>query len=217
MLNKNTFSPMSLLKTIIKMILGKGVFKSYSISGEDLIILPFFHGKKGAGFYVDVGCYHPMLYSNTYRLYRQGWKGIVIDPNPGLKKLFALFRPRDTFVQTAVGAQQEMRTYFQFKDESYNTLDSHSAERYKQKTTLTGTYPVEIRSLRDVLQGVTEIDLLNVDVEGLDLEVLQSCDWKVKPRVIIVEARPESPVSVFLEERGYKLVGLTKLNSIFAL
>ena len=42
--------------------------------------------------------------------------------------------------------------------------------------------------LRRHLPPDTQIDLLNIDVEGLDLEVLQSNDWsKFKPKVIIVE------------------------------
>ena len=77
---------MSIIKALIKLILGRGVYRSYSVSGEDLIILPFLPAK--GGFYVDVGCYHPILYSNTYRLYRNGWKGIVIDPNRRLGRLF---------------------------------------------------------------------------------------------------------------------------------
>lgn len=201
------------------MTLGRGVYRSYSISGEDLIILPFLPAK--GGFYVDVGCYHPILYSNTYRLYRNGWKGIAIDPNRHLGRLFRIFRPRDLFVQAAIGSAHRgkgvKRTYFQFQDESYNTLDSTSAERYASKTKLVGSYPVAIRSLAEILGGIGHIDLLNVDVEGLDLEVLQSHDWKVKPKVVIVEAMPGSPVSKFLEEKGYELVGLTRLNSIFLL
>lgn len=207
------FSTMSVLKTIVKLVLGRGVYQSYSISGEDLIILPFLPAK--GGFYVDVGCYHPILYSNTYRSYLNGWKGIVIDPNRSLGRLFRIFRPRDLFIQAAIGSSKGERTYFQFEDESYNTLDPACVEKYKLKTKLTSSYPVAMRSLAEVLSDINRIDLLNVDVEGLDLEVLQSYDWKVKPRMIIIEAMMGSPVSKFLEEMGYELVGLTRLNSIF--
>ena len=214
---------MSVVKTFIKLILGRGVYRSYSVSGEDLVILPFIPGgyesypNSIGGFYVDVGCYHPILYSNTYRLYKNGWKGIVIDPNRRLWKLFRIFRPRDHFIQAAIGSDKGERTYFSFEDEAYNTLDPVCVEKYKLKTKLIGSYPVTICSLTEVLRGINHIDLLNIDVEGLDLEVLQSYDWKVKPRVIIIEAMPGSFVSKFLDAKGYKLVGLTRLNSIFLL
>jgi hypothetical protein len=96
------FSTMSIIKTLIKLILGKGVYRSYSVSGEDLIILPFLPVERG--FYVDVGCYHPILYSNTYRSYINGWNGVVIDPNRRLGRLFRIFRPRDLFIQAAIGS-----------------------------------------------------------------------------------------------------------------
>ena len=165
--------------------------------------------------YVDIGCYHPMLYSNTYRLYREGWCGMVIDPNPSLRRLFRLFRPRDTFVNVGIGGVHEERTYFRFKDGAYNTFDPESAKIYEARTKLLESYPVTMRPLRELLAGVDQIDLMSVDTEGLDLEVLTSHDWCVKPQVIIVEALPGTPPATFLETKGYVLVGLTKLNSIY--
>ena len=206
---------MSALKTLLKLILGKGVYHSYAQFGEDLIIRPFL--PKDGGVYVDVGCYHPVLYSNTYRLYWQGWRGVVIDPNRSLKRLFSIFRPRDTFIEAAIGSGGGERTYFQFTDGAYNTLDPVCAEKYASRTKLVSSYPVAMRSLADALAHVDRIDLLNIDTEGLDLEVLESYDWRVKPRVIIIEAQPGSPAAALLEGKGYALVGLTKLNSIFLL
>lgn len=203
---------LGIAKTFAKMILGRGVSKSYAQYGEDLLIRPFVPAR--GGFYVDVGCYHPMLYSNTYKLYRQGWKGIVIDPNKRLKTLFTIFRPRDTFVHAGVGEAGE-REYFEFSDGAYNTFSRTTAEGYKKRTTLERTYPVMIRPLSELLAGVDHIDLLDIDVEGLDLEVLQSYDWRVYPKTIIVEAPLNSPVHEYLVSKGYALAGLTRLNLIF--
>jgi FkbM family methyltransferase len=204
---------MSALKTLIKLILGKGVRNSYSQSGEDLVIRSFLPEKKGV--YVDIGCYHPILYSNTYRLYREGWHGIVVDPNPALRRLFRFFRSRDTFVNAGIGKTNEVRTYFRFKDGAYNTFDPESAKQYEMRTKLLGSSQVNVRPLREVLAGIDRIDLMNVDTEGLDLEVLESYDWRVMPRVIIIEAMPGSPAAGLLEAKGYGLVGLTNLNSIY--
>lgn len=204
---------MPILKTYLKILLGKGVQKSWAQAGEDLVLRPFLPAH---GTYVDVGCYHPMLYSNTYRYYRLGWDGIVIDSNLKSKKLFSIFRPRDRFIHSGVGEAAE-KTYFEFTDGAYNTFDATVAEEYKKKTTLVTSYPVGIRPLSELLKGVASIDLLSVDVEGMDLEVLKSYDWKVMPKVIIVEASPESEVGDFLREKRYSLVGRTQLNSIFKL
>ena len=50
----------------------------YSQFGEDTILRELL-GKKRGGVYVDVGCYHPRKFSNTYLLHRRGWSGVNID------------------------------------------------------------------------------------------------------------------------------------------
>ena len=52
--------------------------KSYSILGEDIFINNYFKNKS-KGFYIDVGCYHPIHRNNTFLLYKKGWKGMNID------------------------------------------------------------------------------------------------------------------------------------------
>ena len=68
--------------------------KSYSQHGEDLFINEYFR-KKNAGFYVDIGCFHPLKYNNTHLLYKNGWSGINIDLNPASIDLFNILRPSD--------------------------------------------------------------------------------------------------------------------------
>lgn len=63
--------------------------KSYSQSGEDLIIKYIFDAlgiEKPS--YIDVGAYHPYCLSNTSLFYELGSKGINIEPDPMLFKNF---------------------------------------------------------------------------------------------------------------------------------
>jgi hypothetical protein len=60
------------------------------------------------------------------------------------------------------------------------------------------------------------IDLLSIDIEGLDLAILKSVDWKkYRPRYLVVEDLGDTGVKEFLEEKRYRLVGLTGLSMIF--
>ena len=59
--------------------------KQYSQWGEDLIIKEFFKRKK-IGVYFDVGCFHPIMYSNTCALFKKGWRGVNIDINSRVLK-----------------------------------------------------------------------------------------------------------------------------------
>jgi len=54
--------------------------KSYSQHGEDITVLRYFnyHGP-AKGVYLDIGCFHPRHDSNTYLLYKRGWRGINVD------------------------------------------------------------------------------------------------------------------------------------------
>lgn len=61
---------------------------TYAQAGED-VILDFLINYQPSGFYVDVGCNHPLRGSNTYRFYRKGWRGICVDANPAFASMFA--------------------------------------------------------------------------------------------------------------------------------
>ena len=87
--------------------------RSFAQSGEDLIAWGEIQGSKTQklknakqgqmGFYVDIGAYHPKLFSNTYLFYKKGWRGICVDPNPKMGEIFAKARPRDVFLNCWVG------------------------------------------------------------------------------------------------------------------
>jgi len=55
---------------LVSRAFGKYVIPSYSQFGEDRMIEHF--TAYSGGTYVDVGANHPVLYSNTYKLYLKG-------------------------------------------------------------------------------------------------------------------------------------------------
>ena len=68
---------------------------------EDLILKDIFK-EISKGFYVDVGCYHPIHLSNTYLLYQKGWRGINIDLSEYSIELFDHTRNDDLNINAAV-------------------------------------------------------------------------------------------------------------------
>ena len=79
----------------------KYVKTTFSQNGEDSVLLRIFDNKND-GFYVDIGAFHPICYSNTYALYKKGWRGINIDATPGSMFLFNKIRPRDINIETGI-------------------------------------------------------------------------------------------------------------------
>jgi FkbM family methyltransferase len=214
-----------ILKTLFKNWLNRGSSRSFGQFGEDSIVQRLLRERKG--IYVDVGAYHPILYSNSYGLYRRGWSGLTIDPNKNLAPLFKIFRSRDRFICAGVAKESGTRTYYAFSDGAYNTLDKATALKLEanKHIRLRSALPLKMKSLATILKenSISAIDFLNIDCEGMDMEILASHDWNIRPRVIAVEGAfnpehpNESPTYSFLIEKGYKMVGLAGLTMVFKL
>lgn len=195
------------LSNIKRSLLG---YTTYAQYGEDKIVMELFR-EQPTGRYVDVGAHHPYRYSNTYLLYKKGWRGINIDANPHSIALFEKARPDDENVCSGVGSPAVL-TYYEFSDPAVNTFDARKAEEWKQKSFLkfTGTTDVRVRPLSELVSG--PIDLLTIDVEGMDLEVLKSYDWAQHPKVIIVEGEDSKQ---FLLDKGYVFYARTGASCVY--
>jgi FkbM family methyltransferase len=167
--------------------------EAYSQQGEDLVVNCILQSNT-TGFYVDVGAHHPLRYSNTYLFYQKGWRGINIDPRPGIMAEFARVRPRDINLELGVSNHAGNLTYYIFSDPALNTFDEESAKRCEAngRFKLIKQCAIPTRPLSDILDEYmpsgTTIDLLSIDVEGFDEEVLRSNNWvKYRPRLILAE------------------------------
>lgn len=203
--------------------------RSFAQSGEDLIAWGEL-GRKKRGYYIDIGAYHPKLFSNTYLFYKKGWRGICVEPNPEMAPLFRWLRPKDRFLKLGVGESKKL-SYFQFEDSAANTFSEKQARKniVEAGRKLKGKTLVPVMSLKTILEKYLpkgqKIDLLSVDVEGMDLEVLSSNDWKkYRPEVIIAEDLSfdfdnprKSKIVNFLQGVGYNLVAKTPYSLIFKL
>lgn len=201
---------------------------SYSQEGEDMILRRFVDEDR-SGFYVDVGAHHPYRFSNTYYLHQKGWRGINIDPLPGAMDLFKRCRPKDINLNLGISAIHGSLNYFMFNEPALNTFDRDLAEsRLSNTYRIIETRSVPVTPLARVLEENIEhfhqIDLLSVDVEGYDLEVLQSNDWvRFRPRLIVVESLQSNSVLTvidsatyqFLADKGYELVAKSYYSCIF--
>ena len=167
--------------------------KSYAQEGEDIILKRIFSGQS-TGFYVDVGAHHPMRFSNTYDFYKLGWKGINIEPNPDSFNLFTRYRPRDINLNYGVARDKGSLEYYMFDESALNTFDTDVLKSRMLNTSYkhTKTIHVVVMPLADVFKQYVfddiKVDFLTIDVEGLDLEVLESNDWKIyRPSWVLVE------------------------------
>lgn len=201
---------------------------SFAQEGEDIALDRLFEGRCN-GFYVDVGCHHPFRFSNSYFFYRRGWRGICIDALPGTQRLFERWRRRDIVVESGIAAQHGELTYHMFDEPALNTFDAALAQERLERTPYKLIRSVQVPT--DTLAAIlaahcpagTQIDFLSVDVEGLDLQVLESNDWdRYRPLTVIAECLEsalasigQDPVARYLTERGYTMYAKTGNSVIF--
>lgn len=213
------------LRALVRAMRKMHLEASFSQEGEDRMLGRFFEDCP-TGFYLDVGALHPVRFSNTLLLYLQGWRGVNIDATPGSMRPFRRLRPRDVNVEVAIGTDRGMANFYVFKEPALNTFDAELAEErralgWEFKTVV----PLPKRRLSEVWDecvppGVV-VDLLTVDVEGRDVEVLESLDWaRQRPLVVCVEqladSRVGTSVSAVLGDRGYELFGRTVNTVLYA-
>ena len=163
---------------------------SYSYGGIDSIIQYIFKNKQN-GFYVDVGCGHPIKNNNTFLLNKKGWSGINIDLDEANIELFNILRPNDENYCSAISDKiKEVDLFFYHKRSSLNTIDKKTAEYQKAK--ISSIKKIMTKSLNEIMDNSKynnrEIDFLTVDVEGSELSVLKNFNFKkYKPKIIVVE------------------------------
>jgi len=205
------------------------VKSSYGQMGEDIVIESLLNGPlkhKGVGFYVDVGCNHPQYCSNTFNLYRKGWRGINIDANASLIHLAKKIRPLDINVCAAISNLEYEATFFEFETSLVSSISQNHVNKWSKKCNIIHEKKILTTPLTKVLakhNAPSRFDILSIDVEGHDYEALSSLDLKqYRPKLIVIET-PDLDLSNlesnkiynYLINNNYKLYGFFLLNSFF--
>ena len=176
------------LKVFIKSLTHKKI--SYSYGGVDSLILNIFKNQK-KGFYLDIGCGHPIKNNNTYLLNKKGWSGINIDLDEENIELFNTYRRKDINLATAVSDKEgETDLYFYHSKSALNTISKQNADFQKAK--VSSIRKIKTQEINKILENSPykdkKIDFLSIDVEGSELSILKNFDFKkYSPKVIVVE------------------------------
>jgi FkbM family methyltransferase len=186
---------------------------SYSQFGEDVLLWKFF-GAKRDGFFVEAGANHPTKCSQTWLFELHGWKGILVEPMAKNCELLRQHRPGSRVFQCALGAP-EQRGRAQLNVAAGN--DGLSGLVSNDGVVVERVEEVEVRTLDEVLAGAgnPKLDLVSIDVEGLELQVLRGFDLaRHHPAMLLVEDHLQQlSVHHHLVRNGYRLVKRTGLNN----
>ena len=204
--------------------------KNSSQFGEDRYLLNLFE-KQYEGKYLDVGCFHPTKHNNTFLFYKNGWKGMNIDLNPLTIELFNFMRPKDININSGVSNdEKEKNLYFLNENNTQNTLSENQLFFLKKHHNLKDEdiikKKIKTKRLNFILEHhqFNEIDFMNLDVEGHELEILKALDFeKTKIRYLCVEMIKHNQLSIkisnqvesLLKQNNFELIKKFEFNYIF--
>jgi FkbM family methyltransferase len=205
---------------------GRAMRLSYSQFGEDLVVRSHFaEFDNSCGRFIDVGAFHPFVFSNTMLLSRLGWRGINIDPDAAKIGLFEKLRPHDENICAAVADASRDMVWLEYSCGLTNRIANLEEKNLLSACdeTPSKVTPIRVVTLTEIIEQSAfrgqHFHYLNVDCEGQDLLVLKGLDFsRYSPDLITVEALTEaarSEVTTFLNCFGYKRTDIVRLTLFF--
>ncbi len=174
------------------------------------------------GVFVDVGAGHPIHLSNTYFFEMNGWAGVCIDADP--KQYEVLKKQRANVEWAAIATEEGQIELSQAYFPTYSSTVKKTEYKGLMKVPFIGTISVPSFRLETILKKhkIDKIDILSIDVEGIELDVWKTFDHDAhKPAIVIMEystfglADNSKKIKDCFSSLPYKLIHTTCTNFIF--
>jgi len=231
----------SLISKLKKVLVGSFfpyIRRSYSQSGEDIIISDLFHRLKISNpTYLDIGANDPISLSNTYRFYSRGSRGVCVEPNPVMYNRILKKRTKDIVINAGVAFDEKREADFYIFPEQFHGLNTFSKEeadfwehtgneeigKHKPEKII----KMNLIDINDIMEKHFSPypNFVSVDVEGLDLEIVKRIDFdRFKPEVFCLETLgfiegnkeiKKTEIIDFFNGKGYFVYADTYINTIF--
>jgi len=167
----------------------------YGQMGEDKHIRERYFPTMRNGTFLEMGALDGVLFSNTkFFEDTMGWSGVLIEPIPASFDKLKANRPRCTLFQCAVSTNEGTIDIYEHGAVSSvreNTSESFYNGWHREKDIQLIQVPA--RRLDSILHeaGVKTIDFWSLDVEGSELDALQTMDWSIPVGVICIETQTD--------------------------
>lgn len=202
--------------------IGPKYMRCYSQNGEDVLIA-FYLGNRESISYIDIGANQPKRLSNTYLLSKKYKvrKGVLVEANPLLIPALKRIRKKETILNVGVtDGENGVMTFFLMNANTLSSFEeSHIKEWEKYGYYKVDEKKINVVNINDLLHehfANEKIDLLSIDVEGLDEKILYAIDFeKFRPEVICFETFDNiDAMRNYFSENGYRELAKTMVNTI---
>jgi FkbM family methyltransferase len=201
----------------------------HSQYGQDQMIDRELFGGRRGGVFVDIGAHDGLSFSNSVYFERaRGWTGLCIEPIPDV---FAELQKNRSAVcvRACVGRSRGTRAflrvtgYAEMLSGLADAYDPRHLDRIRAEVLGSGgtmaTIDVTCERLDALLRehDIPSVDLLSIDVEGAELEVLESVDLrKVRPSVVCIENNyRDRAIWRFMRRAGYRPYARIRQDEIY--
>jgi FkbM family methyltransferase len=187
----------------------------YSQYGQDRFLDRAIFNKKRNGYFIDIGAHDGVAYSNSFFFEKErGWRGICFEPNPNVFSKLKANRKCDvrnecvsnktgkvSFMVVSGWAEMLSGIVENYDQRHLKRIDASVEKHGGEKA----YFDVECIRL-DQINLPTEIDYINIDVEGSELKVLEGIDFDTSlVKVLTIENNYNSAeIGEFMLNRGYK-------------
>lgn len=197
--------------------------RMFSMDGQDVLISMLFQLMGiSRPSYIDLGTNDPIVGSNTAFFYKCGSRGVNVEANPNFIPKIKKARPEDVTINKGVASSSrsgQSLTFYLYSDSDESgssCLNTFSTSRVEDNKTFFPEFAVQDAISVDMI-GINEIiqeycdgvwpDYLDIDVEGMDYEVLSDAVFKEGegPKIIGTEisVRTKEEYDQMLKEKGY--------------
>ena len=179
----------------------------YSQSEEEQYILEFFGDRVGR--VLEIGAFHPTVFSNSRALVEKGWEAVLVEPSPKCFKALSDFYENDEKVQTVQVAISNRDGKLKFYDSAGANATGHLGH-YSRWKSIQHDYEetlidcVTWKTFYNSFSGV--YDFISIDCEGMDWEVLQQIDLDETGTDLVCIEYGWDPVEIqnYLIKSGFK-------------
>jgi FkbM family methyltransferase len=188
----------------------------YSQSEEEKYILEFFKDKK-PGRLLEIGAYHPTVFSNSRALIELGWSGVLVEPSPKCFPTLAdFYKDNENIytVQVAIGLWDGKLKFYDSAGANATAYEEHYA---KWKA-------VQLDYVETTLDCVSwntfynnfpgPYDFISIDCEGMDWDILQQIDLnQTNTKLVCIEyGYNKDIISAYLQHYNFELLFMNGEN-----
>ncbi len=185
--------------------------------------------------YIEIGALDGVRYSNT-KFFEDslGWSGVLIEPNPVSYEKLAANRPNNKLFPCLISNSSEDLEYSYFENENLaavsgatSTLTQKNKDVFfenddewlvRAKNSFLKTCVMKTASLDSVIRD-SKLDgfgFCSIDVEGHELQVLESFSFDVEIAILLIEKNPhDEQIEQLLVSKGYSLHASVSHNNVF--